>query len=82
MSISPGDYVQAGIRFLKLSEAEQKEMSELTKPQVWERVEGEAAAVQWVLTACVIWHEQGVLGDVLAFLRESCEGQTSLDVAA
>lgn len=78
MSIEPKEYVEAGIRYLRLDEATQAEMRQETKPAIFEKVEAEAAAVQWVLMACLIWHEQGVLDQVLAFLREKATGQTAL----
>jgi hypothetical protein len=81
VSIAPADYVKAGLRYLQLDEATQAEMKASTKPQIFEKVEAEAAAVQWVLAAALIWNEQGVLDDVLAYLREQATGQASLEVA-
>ena len=82
MSIDNGQYVQAGLRFLRMDEAGQKEAREQTRPDVFERVEAEAAAVQWVEAAAHIWNEQGVLDDVLEYVRSKCQTeQTSLEVA-
>jgi hypothetical protein len=78
VSIEPAEFVRAGLRYLKLDEATQAEMKKETKPQLFEKIEAEAAAVQWVMLACVIWNEQGVLDEVLAHIRESCTGQTAL----
>jgi hypothetical protein len=74
--------VQAGIRFLKLDEAKQAEAREKTPAPLFEKIEAEAAAIQFVLLAAAIWHEQGVLDDVLTYVREWASGQASLDVAA
>ena len=82
MSVTPKDMVEAGLRYLKLDEAKQTEAREATPKALFEKIEAEAAAVQWILAACLIYHEQGVLDDVLAFIRTECGGQTSLEVAA
>ena len=78
MSIEPAEYVRAGLRYLKLDEATQVEMKKETKAAIFEKVEAEAAAVQWVLAACLVWHEQGVLDEVLAHIREVATGQMEL----
>lgn len=82
MSIPNGEFVKAGLRYLAMDEAGQAKAKSEARPEIFERVEAEAAAVQWVLLACLVWHEQGVLDDVLAHVRTECGGQTSLDVAA
>jgi hypothetical protein len=80
VSIEPAEFVRAGLRYLKLDEATQLEMKKETKLAIFEKVEAEAAAVQWVQLACHVWHEQGVLDEVLAHIREQVTGQ--LEIAA
>ena len=80
MAVEPADYVRAATRWMKLSETEQQEVKGKTPPQMFEKIEAEAAALNFIVTMCAVYEEQGVLDDVLTFLSQfsTLEGRTPL----
>jgi len=69
---------QAAIRALGMSEAEYQDKLGLCSDQVRGKIENEVTTINWVTLTCLIWHEQGTLEEVLAYIKERCEEQTEV----